>query len=331
MSWRKLVPRCAPVWGWLLSLAFCASPVAAQAPLDRIAAYGRVAPGEGVITVALPSYLGTPPLVQELFVKEGDRVTAHQKLANTQSQALAAADLALAQAHLATAGERLRALGAGPKGEDVAAQEAQIKSLEAEAKADKARKPPDTTAGKDEAAARLEASLARVTVSQHQLAALREVRPADVAIAQAEAAEAQAAVARAEVLLAGTEVDAPIAGQVLKILAYPGESAGSGGLLELGNTQAMVIKAELNVADASQVKPGDRVTIQSAAWPGDLAGTVAGIGSRVERSSLAALSTYANVDRQTVEATIIPETPEKLAGLTGAEATVLIARHPAAK
>lgn len=312
----------------MLGLTFLALR-SAPATEDRIAAYGLVSPGDGVITVALPSYQGTPPIVGELLVKPGDRVTKGQKLAVTRGHALARADLAVAQAHLATAHERLAALTAGPKNEDLAAQESSIKSLQAEADAEKARKAPDTASGRNEAAARLAAALARVSTAQHQLAALREVRPADLALARAETDEAAAAVARAEAALASVDVTSPIDAQVLSILTHPGESGA--GLVELADTGALVIKAELNAADAFRVKPGARATIRSEAWTGELTGAVARVDPRVSRSKLTVPSTFANVDRHTVEATITLDTPEKLAALTGAEVTVLIARDAPAR
>jgi HlyD family secretion protein len=279
----------------------------------------------------VPYYLNLRPVVAELFVKAGDHVVRHQQLAVTHCRSLAISDLALAKAHLSTAEERLRALTAEPKSEEIAAQEATIESLQAELRAEKAKKPPDTAAGKSEARAREETAEAKVTMGQHQLGAMREVRPADLAVARAEVEEAKAAVARAEVLLDFTEVDAPFDGEILKILSYPGADAASHGLLEIGATQAMVIKAELNVADARRVKVGARATIKSEAWPGETSGIVTQIDALVERSALVALSTFANVDREIIEATITPEVPGKLAGLTGAEVTVTIITDPATK
>jgi HlyD family secretion protein len=322
-----------PAWVPSACAGLCALWVvqaAAQASGDQVAAYGRVSPGERAVTLMAPYYLNSPPVVAEIFVKEGDQVIRHQKVAVTQNQALASADLAMAKAHLSTAEERLQALKTEPKSQEMAAQEALIKSLEAETRAEKAKKRPDTGTWRDEATAREEAAGAKVTMSQHQLEAMREVRPADLAVARAEVEEAKAAVTRAEVLLAFTEVEAPFDGQILKILSYVGEDA-SRGLLEMGTTQAMVIKGELNVADASRVRVGARVTIKCKAWQGEMAGSVTRIEPRVERSELAALSTFANVDRQIIEATITPEAPEKLAGLSGAEVTVTIDADPAAK
>jgi HlyD family secretion protein len=269
-------------------------------------------------------------VVAELFVKVGDHVVRHQELATTQSRALANTDIALAKAHLSAAEERLRALTAEPKRQDMAAQEAMIESLVAEARAEKAKKPPDTAAGKSEARAREDAADAKVRMGQHQLQAMQEVRPADLAVAQAEVEEAKAAVVRAEALLAFTEVYAPFDGEILKVLSYPGAEA-THGLLEIGATQAMVIKAELNVADAPRVKVGARATIKSEAWQGETYGIVTQIDPLVERSKLVALSTFANVDREIIEATIRPEAPEKLAGLTAAEVTVTITSDSATK
>jgi HlyD family secretion protein len=321
---------------WVLTVcasfcALCSARAGPQAPGDQVAAYGRVSPGEGSVTLAAPYYLNSPPVVAELFVKAGDHVGRHQELAMMQCRMLANTDLALAKAHLSTAEERLRALTAEPKGQEIAAQEAIIESLEAEARAEKDKKPPDTAAGKSEARAREDAAEAKVAMSQHRLQAMREVRPADLAVAQAEVEEAKVAVERAQALLAFTEVDAPFDGEILKILSYPGADAATRGLLEIGATQAMVIKAELSVADAWRVKVGARAIIKSEAWQGETSGIVTRIDPLVERSNLTALSTFANVDRQIIEATITLEAPEKLAGLTGAEVTVSITTDQATK
>ncbi len=298
---------------------------------ERIAAFGRVSPGEGAVTVALPSYQGAPPAVKELWVKAGDHVAKGQKLAVTQSQALAAGDLGVAKAHLAAAEARLQALSAGPKSEDIATQESTIKSLQAEADAVKARKLPDTTAGKIEATAHLEAAQAKVAAAQHQLAALREVRPADLAIGQAEVNEARAAVDRAACALAATDVEAPIEGQVLAILTSPGEGAAGRGLLELGDTAAMVIKAEVSLADVPGLNLGARAHIAGEAWTGkEMGGIVTRISPKVSRGHPAAISPFANVDRQFVEVTVTPDDPASFARLSGAEVTVTILNGPAA-
>jgi HlyD family secretion protein len=313
--------------GLLACAVFCgllAGRAGSSSPGDQVAAYGRVSPRSGIVTLAAPYYLNLPPVVAELYVKVGDHVVRQQKLAVTQSRALASCDLGLAKAHLVTAEARLRALTADPKTEEIAAQQAMIDGLQAEVRAEKAKRLPDTAVGKSEAHAHEEAAEAKVAMGQHQLGATREVRPSDLAVAQAEVEEAKAAVTRAEILLNFTETDAPFDGEILKILAYPGAEAATHGLLEIGATHEMVIKAELNVADLRRVKVGARATMKSEAWPGEALGTVTEVAPLVDRSTLDALSTFANVDREVVEAIITPEAPEKLAGLSGAEVTVII-------
>ena len=263
--------------------------------------------------------------VELLFQKK------HQKLADTQSQPLAAAEVALAKTHLATAEARLKALSAGPKPEELDVQEAAVKGQEAELRAAKARKRPDSTSAREEEAEHEDALHWKATGSRRQLDALRHARPEDVEVARLEIAEAEAAVKRAEAWQAFTEITAPIDGQVLKILTFPGEGTAGRGLLELGDTGAMVIKAELSVADAARVKTGARAIVTSPAWAGELAGTVKRVDLRVERSTLSAPSAFANVDRQFVEATIIPSTQGSLAARTGAEVTVRIPLDAAAK
>ncbi len=305
----------------------------AQTPGERIAAYGRVSPSDRPVVVAIPPYLGSPQVVAALDVKVGDRVTKGQKLAETQTAGLADADLAIAKARLDTSERRVEALNAGPKPEEIAAQEATVESLAAEARAQKAKKRPDTAAERAEAKAREEAADWKVTAGRRQLDAMRAVRPADLAVTRAEAAEAKAAVRRAEALLALTTIESPIDGEVLRILAYPGENPTGGGLLEAGATQEMVIKAELSVADAARVKAGDRATVTSDAWAGEVSGTVVRLDPRVERSALTAPSTFANVDRQIVEATIQPtaDALAKFAERVGAEVTVSIVAERGAR
>ena len=44
---------------------------AVQRPVEQVAAYGRVSPGERAVTLTAPYYLSSPPMVAELFVLRG--------------------------------------------------------------------------------------------------------------------------------------------------------------------------------------------------------------------------------------------------------------------
>src|SRR6476659_5729506 len=76
-------------WLWTFGTilgGLCGVEAAVQPPVEQVAAYGRVSPGERPVKLTAPYYLKVPLVVAELFVKEGDYVTRHQKLAVMQSQ-----------------------------------------------------------------------------------------------------------------------------------------------------------------------------------------------------------------------------------------------------
>ncbi|MEL6764077.1 MAG: HlyD family efflux transporter periplasmic adaptor subunit, partial [Cyanobacteria bacterium J06607_6] len=121
--------------------------------------------------------------------------------------------------------------------------------------------------------------IARAEATLDQLA---EVRPVDVELAAAELAATQAAVAAAQVDLDKAYVQAPQAGQVVKIHTRPGENIASEGIVTLGNTQQMMAIAEVYQSDIQRIQVGQPVTITSPVIAGALNGTVERIGLQVE-------------------------------------------------
>jgi HlyD family secretion protein len=74
---------------------------------------------------------------------------------------------------------------------------------------------------------------------------------------------------------AGFAVRAPVSGRVLRVLhASEGSVAPGTPLLEVGDTAALEVVAELLTADALQAVPGSEVRIGQWGGPGDLAGRV---------------------------------------------------------
>ena len=309
-------------------------PITAKSLLaGEVVAYGRVVPGESIVTVAVPYYQSAPQVVLTLSVKEGDRVEKGQTLSTTNNRPIALADLARAEATVQVKKQQLQLVEEGMEADEISAQEALTRSLEAEAieaakRSERLKQLFERKAAPqqdwDEAIARSGSLDAKFAMAKYQLAAMRYIRPADITSAQAAVAEAEAAVQQAKAMLATTEVAAPFPGQVLKILSYPGERVDEKGLLQLGNIDAMQIKAEIYVSDASGVRPGDKAKIKSEAWQGDLTGTVLRIAPMVERSYLSPPSSLSSVDRRVVEATIALDEPSKAAAWSGAEATVYI-------
>ena len=300
-------------------------------------AYGRVVPGEQIMSLTLPYFQAGPQLVAQLKVAEGDRVTAGQILALSSHHEIAVASLAQAEAHEQSLAAHLKLVSEGAKAEDIAAQEALVASQEYDL--GKAREHLKRSAALHGTQAVSEATWLddtadvgslenKLAMSKHTLDSMRHPRPTDILVAQADLAEAKAAVALARASLALTELRAPCDGQMLKIIAYPGEQPGERGALLFGDTSRMQIKAELDISDIGRVHVGAAAEATSPAWIGALTGKVVGIAPRVDQSLLVPHSAFAPVDRRVIELTIALDHPETVATLSSAEATVAIAASP---
>ncbi|MFN6497389.1 MAG: ABC exporter membrane fusion protein [Nostoc sp. DedQUE01] len=119
-----------------------------------------------------------------------------------------------------------------------------------------------------------------------KFASITEVRSTDVQAAQANVESAKASVKQAQTELDLSSVRSPVAGQILKISARPGEIIGATGIADLGRTQQMYAIAEIYETDIKKVRLGQSVVITSDALPKQLRGTVADIGLQVERQNM---------------------------------------------
>jgi HlyD family secretion protein len=155
---------------------------------------------------------------------------------------------------------------------------------------------------------------------------IAEVRPVDIQAAQAEVDRAIAAVNRTQADLEQTYIKAPKSGQVLKIHTYPGEEVSEDGILELGETQEMEVVAEVYQTDIGKVKTGQRVTITSQAFDGELQGTVKKVGLQVLQQKVFKDEPGENLDRRVIEVKIRLNADErqKVAGLTNLQVQVAI-------
>ncbi len=162
---------------------------------------------------------------------------------------------------------------------------------------------------------------ARATLDQ-----IQEIRPVDVQVAAAEVAAQQAAVQQAEAELAQTYLRAPLTGQILKIHTYPGEMAGTDGVLEIAQTDQMAVDAEVYESDIGRVQVGQSVKVYADAFSDPLHGTVVQIGLQVERQQVVNTDPSANIDSRVVEVRIVldPESSERVASLTNLQVTAEI-------
>ncbi|MDJ0691338.1 MAG: response regulator [Xenococcaceae cyanobacterium MO_188.B32] len=167
---------------------------------------------------------------------------------------------------------------------------------------------------------------ARLAEAQATLEETAEVRPVDVQIAQAELKQAQAAVAKAEADLELAYVRAPVDGEILDIHTRPGEALSEKGIAEIGQTEQMMVVAEIDQNDIDRVKIGQRAAITSGVFPDELHGKVHQVGSLINKNDILDTDPAADEDSRVVEVEILlkPEDSRKVAKLTNLEVDVVI-------
>jgi HlyD family secretion protein len=156
-----------------------------------------------------------------------------------------------------------------------------------------------------------EASLSRVRTNfdlELQMARA-DLRSAETGLSQAQLAlqlgSMRESLKLAEARLERTIVRAPSAGEILKILTHAGESVGKYPLLDMGDTSAMFVVAEVYETDAGLVRPGQRAVVTSKAFPNDkLGGKVERISSIIHKKDVLAVDPTTDADARVLEARI---------------------------
>lgn len=150
----------------------------------------------------------------------------------------------------------------------------------------------------------LQEQIAEATATLDSIA---EVRDVDVQQAQAELERATAALKQAEEDLKLTYVIAPTDGQVLKINAYPGELVSQDeGVVAFGQTEQMMVVAEVYESDIGRVRLGQQASIisETGAFEGELTGIVSQIGLQIGKRDVLDTDPAADVDSRVVEVNI---------------------------
>ncbi len=166
---------------------------------------------------------------------------------------------------------------------------------------------------------------ARATLNQ-----IAEVRPVDVLSAQTEVERALAAAKRAQTELEQAYIRTPMAGQILKIHTQEGEQIGGSdsndGIADLGQTERMVVVAEVYQTDIGKVQLGQQAIITSQAFRGELQGTITQIGLQVNRQNVFSNQPGENLDRRVVEVKIrlSPTDSKRVASLTNLQVQAAI-------
>ena len=295
-------------------------------------ALGHIEPEDGVIHVSAPSVAGAAPLVDELLVREGERVNGGQILAVLAVRRQLEASLRQSEARIEVARSRLEAVKAGPKAADLAAQQAEIARLDSTLQAARTeleryetlfRSHDVPAADVDKRRTTVQTTESAIQTARARLAGLSEIRQSDVRVAQSELESAEADAGRVRVDLDATQVRAPAAGLVLRIHTHKGEQIGPNGLLDLARTDRMNVIAEVYETDIARIRVGQRATIRSELFPGTLEGTVQLIGSNVMRREVLPNDPSSFSDSRVIRVKVRVPDGQKLASLINGKVTVV--------
>jgi HlyD family secretion protein len=167
---------------------------------------------------------------------------------------------------------------------------------------------------------------ARLQEAQATLEETAEVRPVDVQIAQAELKQAQASVGKATADMELAYVRAPVNGEILDIHTRPGEALDEKGIAEIGQTDQMMVVAEIDQNDINQVKIGQKATVTSGVFTEELHGQVHQVGSLINKNDILDTDPAADEDSRVVEVEILlnPKDSRKVAKLSNLEVDVVI-------
>jgi HlyD family secretion protein len=146
---------------------------------------------------------------------------------------------------------------------------------------------------------------------------LKTSGPADLQIAEAEVATLKTelestraaahleslrqAVNLAETDLKRTIIRAPSNGQIIEVIANPGEALFGRVLLRMGDVSQMYVLAEVYEADVSLVRTGLKVQVTSSALSKTLTGTVERVGTNVLKRKVPDLDPQADTDVRIVQ------------------------------
>ncbi|MEH2151612.1 HlyD family efflux transporter periplasmic adaptor subunit [Nostoc sp.] len=108
------------------------APVAVQPVVKTVTALGRLEPKGEVIKLSAPSSMGEGNRVEQLLVKEGDRVKAGQVVAIMDNRNKLQATLGEAQKQVQVAKSRLNQVKAGAKQGEIGARQASVNRLQVE-------------------------------------------------------------------------------------------------------------------------------------------------------------------------------------------------------
>ncbi|NKB76660.1 MAG: HlyD family efflux transporter periplasmic adaptor subunit [Gammaproteobacteria bacterium] len=316
----------------IISIAFLT--LSANAAPPGIAALGYIEPEDGIFNVSgAVSPQGNTVAV--LYVSEGDTVESGQIIAilNSHDRLQAALNRAEAQSRVQKA--RLDQFLAGPREGLIKIQAARISQVRAQISI--ARKQCErfktlrtkgtvSESEHEESCLDIQTLQPELELENARLTDLQDIREVDAVVLQTQVADAQSAVEQAQGDLERSLVRSPIDGQILQVYTQSGENVTAKGIVGIGRTQQMWVRAEVYENDIENVKVGQQVTVQADGLSTDLSGEVAKIGLLVGRNRVITLDPTASLDARVVEVKIrLDQTSsDSVSALTNLQVSVII-------
>jgi HlyD family secretion protein len=295
-------------------------------PISAVTALGRVTPGRAVISIAAQP----GSRILKLEVTDGNKVKAGDALAYLDTHTVRKAERDAAKVALEEAWERLET-------ETAYAHAVVDQNTEAvhllEVAMEHQRKEM----------VRFETLLSSKTIQQQSFDEQKfflQSREGELGKAKAELRSAEAALARirstvglrsaeahlksAEAQLELTIIRAPIDGEILKVMTYPGERIVNDPILKMGDTGDMHVIAEVHETDIGAVRVGQQATITSEALAEPVQGVVEEIGALIYKNDVLDLDPRATRDTRIVEVRIKLNQSQAVSRLTHLEVSTRI-------
>ena len=256
---------------------------------------------EGHLVPVLPKvggFIGAVKVTDNQEIKAGELAVTlddrdyRAKLAQAEADLAAALAQAGEKGYTGTAAAQLQSASASAEAAQQSVSAAQAAVVQAQAQLDRAKKDYDRTVSLveqkmvspqqlDSAEAQLKAARAQVDASRAQLASIQNSARAagsQVTASSASLKQAQAKVMAAKAArdLAALQVEysvirAPVAGQISKKTAEPGQLVQAGQqLMVIVPTEDLWVVANFKETDVGRIRPGQAVEIEVDAYPGVL-------------------------------------------------------------
>lgn len=108
----------------------------------------------------------------------------------------------------------------------------------------------------------------------------------------------------ADARLEMTRIRAPLSGEILELVTHAGEAIGAAPILRMGNTDTMVVVADVYETDVPLVRVGQKATVSSRTIGQPIVGQVERISRLIQRADVLGIDPTADTDARVVEVRI---------------------------